>query len=53
MIRIRGKHKTLAITWVSVKVPEKGREKYFMKYIKTFQPKTALHLPTLLQLHSG
>ena len=32
------------------KSSRKIREKAVMKIIKTFQPKTALHLPTLLQL---
>ena len=37
--------------WVNVKVREKRREKTLMEELKTFQLKTTLHLPTLLQLY--
>ena len=42
--------KALEIMWVNVKIPEKRREKGFMKEVKTIQARTTLHLPTLSAL---
>ena len=42
----------LETMWINVKIREKRREKVFMEEVKTFQPKTTLHLPTI-QLYSG
>ena len=39
--------------WVNVKVGGKSREKSFMEELKTFEPKTIVQLPTLLQLYRG
>lgn len=43
---------TLEILQV-VKIREKREEQAFKKEVKTFQPQTALPLPTLLQLQAG
>lgn len=39
--------------WVNLKVREKRKGKAIVEKVKTFQPKTALHLPVLLQFYPG
>ena len=37
--------------WVNVKIRQKRREQIFMEELKTFESKTTLLLPALLQLY--
>ena len=50
---VMNQKKTLEIMWVNVKVGEKRRERAFMEELKTFESKTTVQLPTLLEFYPG